>query len=138
MMSLQSNVLYLLGTRSKASEQCLCKFNFICRFYDHLSKTIFLWVLSYLKQNHAMPLQDREALMKLLTFESVEEMVRKRVEKKAKVFGREVSLDHDHDETNGKYKVDPSVVSLLYVKWVMPLTKLVQVEYLLRRLDWRS
>ena len=72
--------------------------------------------------------------MKLLTFESVEEMVRKRVEKKAMVFGQDVSLNHV-DDKNVKYKVDPSVASQLYKKWIIPLTKDVQVEYLLRRLD---
>ncbi|KAJ7966267.1 Chorismate mutase [Quillaja saponaria] len=77
--------------------------------------------------------QDREALLKLLTFESVEEMVKKRVAKKAMVFGQEVSLDTDDKE--GNYKVNPSVVSRLYEEWVMPLTKIVQVEYLLLRLD---
>ncbi|KAI9191716.1 hypothetical protein LWI28_012480 [Acer negundo] len=81
----------------------------------------------------AIRAKDKDALMKLLTFEKVEEMVRRRVEKKAMVFGQEVNLDNDNSK--GKYKVDPSVVSRLYVEWVMPLTKLVQVEYLLRRLD---
>lgn len=70
--------------------------------------------------------------MRLLTFPNVEEMVRRRVEKKAMIFGQEVNVS---DECKGKYKVDPSVVSRLYVDWVMPLTKHVQVEYLLRRLD---
>ncbi|GAV84305.1 hypothetical protein CFOL_v3_27749, partial [Cephalotus follicularis] len=78
--------------------------------------------------------QDRDALMKLLTFESIEEMVRKRVEKKAMVFGQELSLDNT-THNRGVHKVDPSVVSRLYVDWIMPLTKQVQVEYLLRRLD---
>ena len=77
--------------------------------------------------------QDRDALMKLLTFESVEEEVKKRVAKKAMVFGQEVTLNND--DNKGKYKVDPSVVSRLYGDWIIPLTKLVQVEYLLRRLD---
>lgn len=77
-------------------------------------------------------LQDRKALMKLLTDESVEEMVVKRVKRKAMVFGQEVTLDHN--VKGKKYKVDPSVVSLLYQKWIIPLTKIVQVEYLLRRL----
>ncbi|KAF9615904.1 hypothetical protein IFM89_027031 [Coptis chinensis] len=81
----------------------------------------------------AIRAQDKDTLMKLLTFESVEEMVKKRVEQKAMVFGQEVSLDDKGD--TGKYKVDPSLVSRLYGEWVMPLTKLVQVEYLLRRLD---
>ncbi|KAL2346654.1 hypothetical protein Fmac_000654 [Flemingia macrophylla] len=76
--------------------------------------------------------KDREALMKLLTSESVEKMVVKRVKKKAMVFGQEVTLDRD--VKGKKYKVDPSVVSLLYQKWIIPLTKIVEVEYLLRRL----
>ncbi|KAF7817304.1 chorismate mutase 2 isoform X1 [Senna tora] len=78
--------------------------------------------------------RDTEGLMKLLTFASVEEMVKKRVEKKAMVFGQEVSLERDDDD-KGNYKVDPSLVSRLYDKWVIPLTKEVEVEYLLRRLD---
>ncbi|KAK7260976.1 hypothetical protein RIF29_27279 [Crotalaria pallida] len=78
--------------------------------------------------------KDKEGLMKLLTFEKVEEMVRKRVEKKAKVFGQNVMLDHV-DDRNKKYKVDPSFVSSLYKKWLIPLTKDVEVDYLLRRLD---
>lgn len=76
--------------------------------------------------------------MKLLTFTAVEEMVKKRVEKKAVIFGQQVSLDNNTSgaKQNGtaKYKVDPSLVSRLYGEWVMPLTKLAQVEYLLRRL----
>ncbi|KAK7352641.1 hypothetical protein VNO80_18065 [Phaseolus coccineus] len=78
--------------------------------------------------------KDREALMKLLTLKRVEEMVVKRVEKKAMVFGQEVSLDNDVKK-GGTYKVDPSIVSLLYQKWLIPLTKNVELEYLLKRLD---
>ncbi|OIW14974.1 hypothetical protein TanjilG_30693 [Lupinus angustifolius] len=76
--------------------------------------------------------KDREALMKLLTSKSVEEMVIKRVEKKAMVFGQEVSVDN---VVKGKYKVDPLMVSHLYKKWLIPLTKIVEVEYFLHLLD---
>jgi len=79
-------------------------------------------------------LQDREGVMKLLTFTDVEETVRKRVEKKATVFGQEVSLDSNNDG-NGKRKFDPTVASRLYKNWMIPLTKEIEVEYLLRRLD---
>lgn len=79
-------------------------------------------------------IQDANALMKLLTFKNVEEMVKRRVEKKAAVFGQRVSLDDT--EPDQKPKIDQAIVSRLYDEWVMPLTKLVQVEYLLRRLDW--
>ncbi|AES59088.2 putative chorismate mutase [Medicago truncatula] len=78
--------------------------------------------------------KDKEGLMKLLTFKSVEEMVKKRVEKKATLFGQDISLNSS-DDSKGKQKFDPSVASKLYEKWVIPLTKEVQVEYLLRRLD---
>ncbi|KAK6158782.1 hypothetical protein DH2020_006096 [Rehmannia glutinosa] len=81
----------------------------------------------------AIRAKDREALMKLLTFQSVEEMIKKRVEKKAMIFGQDVDLNQN--DINGKYKVNPSIVSQLYGEWVIPLTKYVQVEYLLRRLD---
>ncbi|KAL5074448.1 hypothetical protein RYX36_013432 [Vicia faba] len=76
--------------------------------------------------------KDREALMSLLVDKRVEEMVLKRVEKKAMVFGQEMSLDPN---VKGKYKVDPSIVYSLYNKWIIPMTKDIEVEYLLRRLD---
>lgn len=72
--------------------------------------------------------------MKLLTFEKVEEMVKKRVQKKAETFGQEVKCVFSGADEN-KYKVDPLVVSRIYGEWLIPLTKVVEVEYLLRRLD---
>ncbi|KAL9177048.1 hypothetical protein ABFS82_01G032800 [Erythranthe guttata] len=82
----------------------------------------------------AIRAKDRDGLMKLLTFESVEEVIKKRVEKKATVFGQDV-VDLEQNNNHGKFKVDPSVVARLYGDWVIPLTKFVQVEYLLCRLD---
>ncbi|KAG6555194.1 hypothetical protein Mapa_003233 [Marchantia paleacea] len=76
--------------------------------------------------------QDSEALYKLITFESVELNVQRRVEAKARTFGQEVALDADKPPV---YKIDPKLVARLYGDWVMPLTKKVQVQYLLRRLD---
>ncbi|KAK1291525.1 Chorismate mutase 2 [Acorus calamus] len=82
----------------------------------------------------AIRAKDRNALMKLLTSESVEEMVKRRVMKKAMVFGQNVTLGDDKDN-RPRYKIDPLVVSRIYGEWVIPLTKIVEVEYLLRRLD---
>lgn len=78
--------------------------------------------------------QDTDALMNLLTFTIVEEMVKRRVQKKAMVFGQTVTLNAT-DINDSSYKVDPSVVGMLYDKWIVPLTKQVEVEYLLRRLE---
>ena len=68
--------------------------------------------------------------MDLLTYPEVEEAIKKRVETKAKTFGQVVT-----DATEPVYKIKPSLVADIYGDWIMPLTKEVQVEYLLRRLD---
>ena len=77
--------------------------------------------------------------------------VLQRVRLKAATFGQEVVLGADDPsaaaassgsgggdgEGDGRpsYKVLPEVVAQLYEEWVMPLTKEVEVQYLLRRLD---
>lgn len=83
--------------------------------------------------------KDKDALMKLLTSEA-QDVVKRRVEKKAMVFGQDVTLDGptetgDDNSSQSSFKVTPSVVYELYDRWVIPLTKQVEVEYLLHRLD---
>ncbi|KAE8023179.1 hypothetical protein FH972_008914 [Carpinus fangiana] len=83
----------------------------------------------------AIRVQDRARLMELLTFETVEAAVKKRVETKAKIFGQDVKSSQEEDGGDPVYKIKPSLVANLFGDWIMPLTKQVQVEYLLRRLD---
>ncbi|KAL0903579.1 hypothetical protein M5K25_027968 [Dendrobium thyrsiflorum] len=88
-------------------------------------------------QNYTPAIQakDSETLMKLLTFASVEEAVVKRVFKKAEIFGQNVNLGKNNVKgVESRYKVEPSVASKLYQEWVIPFTKQVEVDYLLRRL----
>lgn len=79
--------------------------------------------------------QDRDKLMNLLTFPTVEEAIKKRVEIKAKTYGQEMLANVENDESDPVYKIKPNLVADLYGDWIMPLTKDVQVEYLLMRLD---
>lgn len=79
--------------------------------------------------------QDKDQLMNLLTYQAVEDAVKKRVEVKAKTFGQEVPVNPMVDVTEPAYKIKPDIVADLYGDWIMPLTKEVQVDYLLRRLD---
>ncbi|XP_012489606.1 chorismate mutase 1, chloroplastic isoform X1 [Gossypium raimondii] len=79
--------------------------------------------------------QDRDWLMKLLTYPSVEESIKKRVEMKARTYGQVVPDNMNMKDGDPVYKINPSLVADLYGDWIMPLTKEVQVEYLLRRLD---
>ncbi|KAF8378744.1 hypothetical protein HHK36_030093 [Tetracentron sinense] len=83
----------------------------------------------------AIRVQDKAQLMDLLTFEAVEAAIKKRVERKAKTYGQEVRIHEEEDAADPIYKIKPSLVADLYGDWIMPLTKEVQVEYLLRRLD---
>ncbi|KAM3760076.1 hypothetical protein ACB098_01G167100 [Castanea mollissima] len=83
----------------------------------------------------AIRAQDSQTLMDMLTFPEVEEAIRKRVEMKAKTYAQEVTMSVEGDEAEPVYKIEPSLVADLYGDWIMPLTKEVQVEYLLRRLD---
>ncbi|XP_050381772.1 chorismate mutase 1, chloroplastic [Argentina anserina] len=81
--------------------------------------------------------QNRDKLMALLTYPTVEDAIIKRVEMKAKTYGQEVTVYKVKEEQPGLqvYKMKPELVADLYGEWIMPLTKQVQVEYLLRRLD---
>lgn len=80
-------------------------------------------------------MQDKKKLMDLLTYPAVEDAIKNRVETKTKTFGQVVTVGFGEDATEPIYKIKPSLVADLYGEWIMPLTKEVQVEYLLRRLD---
>lgn len=78
--------------------------------------------------------KDANGLMELLTDTAVEAQVLKRVECKAAAYG----VPPDADGNGGAAvspKIDPKEVGRLYEAWVMPLTKEVQVKYLLHRLE---
>lgn len=76
--------------------------------------------------------KDADGIMALLTDLPQEERVIERVRRKAGVFGQDVGASAD----NPVHKVDPEAVASLYKDWLMPLTKDVEVDYLLRRLEW--
>ncbi|KFK33786.1 hypothetical protein AALP_AA5G060100 [Arabis alpina] len=88
----------------------------------------------------AIKAQDKDALMDMLTFPTVEEAIKKRVEMKTRTYGQEVKVGMEEKEEVAQsesqvYKISPILVGDLYGDWIMPLTKEVQVAYLLRRLD---
>ncbi|XP_076954413.1 chorismate mutase 1, chloroplastic-like [Bidens hawaiensis] len=83
----------------------------------------------------AVKAQDGKKLMELLTYPAVEEAIQRRVETKARTYGQVVYVGPAEAEPEPVYKINPSLVADLYGDWIMPLTKEVQVEYLLRRLD---
>ena len=85
--------------------------------------------------------QDGNGLMQLLTNQAVEDRVVARVTNKAAFYGQDINEEVPDaskvltNPENQKYKVAPEIIADLYFKWIMPMTKDVQVEYLLQRLD---
>lgn len=58
--------------------------------------------------------------------------------RKTATFGTDYTADGpvEADDPEQLYKVQPDTVAALFEDWVMPLTKEVEVMYLLRRLEW--
>lgn len=73
--------------------------------------------------------------MELLTYETVEALVQERVEMKSRAYGQVVKIEDKGEVVDPAYKIESGLIGNLYRDWIMPLTKQVQVEYLLRRLD---
>ncbi len=74
--------------------------------------------------------------MSLLTDLPQEDRVVSRVRRKAAAFGQDMD-DASADDEHPVHKVDPDVVASFYRNWLMPYTKEVEVDYLLRRLEWK-
>lgn len=73
--------------------------------------------------------RDAEGLLRALTNEEVERQLLTRLRRKAELYGRDITTHDDKDE-----KISPEAVVALYRDYVIPLTKRVEVAYLLRRL----
>lgn len=86
---------------------------------------------------------DTAAIEELLTNRAVEARVLKRLKKKALIYGQDIADDDAPPSENGvpgspqmgTYKIDLDLVVRLYEKYVIPLTKKVEVDYLMQRLN---
>lgn len=73
--------------------------------------------------------RDEEGIMEKLTNMQVEEKLLERVKIKTRTYGQEP------ETVNPIMKIQPDVISKIYKDFIIPLTKDVEVEYLLQRLD---
>lgn len=76
--------------------------------------------------------RDVEGIERAITNSKVEETILARLGEKALAYGTDPTLRWSQ-RTQGK--VDSEVVKRIYKEWVIPLTKKVEVDYLLRRLE---
>ncbi|KAF8558241.1 chorismate mutase [Imleria badia] len=81
---------------------------------------------------------NRQALEALITKPEVERKLLLRLRKKASTYAQEFNPDGDaiaNSNMNGTAKIDVDGVVELYENYIIPLTKEVEVDYLLHRLD---
>ncbi|ORX47877.1 chorismate mutase [Piromyces finnis] len=76
--------------------------------------------------------QEKDKIYELLTNEDVERKLLTRVEKKARTFGQDIEFK---DNDSPHLKIQPIIIPELYRDFIMPLTKEVELEYLLNRLN---
>ena len=72
---------------------------------------------------------DAEGIMELLTNKKVEEILLKRVALKAATYGR-----YPEDPDDVDCKIQPDAIASIYENWIIPLTKEVEVDYLMARI----
>lgn len=76
--------------------------------------------------------EDREGIAESITNAAVEKKVLERLRLKAATYGRDPSIP---DGTEGGAKINVDAVVSMYKDFVIPLTKEVEVEYLMQRLE---
>ena len=76
--------------------------------------------------------EDREGIDAAITNEKVERQVLERLRLKAKTYGKDPSVNSNG--VGGEEKIDIEAVVSMYAQVVIPLTKVVEVEYLMQRL----
>jgi chorismate mutase len=79
--------------------------------------------------------------MELLTNTAVEKKLLRRLRKKVLIYGQEVDDSGENEDGDGgnyvaqQPRISPTLMAAIYEQFVIPLTKKVEVEYLLQRLD---
>ncbi|KAL6923539.1 hypothetical protein FSHL1_000788 [Fusarium sambucinum] len=76
--------------------------------------------------------EDREGIAESITNAAVEKQVLERLRLKALTYGKDPSIP---DGTEGAAKINVDAVVSMYKDFVIPLTKEVEVEYLMQRLE---
>eukprot|EP01127_Copromyxa_protea_P010088 TRINITY_DN2426_c0_g1_i2.p1 TRINITY_DN2426_c0_g1~~TRINITY_DN2426_c0_g1_i2.p1 ORF type:complete len:424 (-),score=92.49 TRINITY_DN2426_c0_g1_i2:36-1307(-) len=79
----------------------------------------------------AIQARDRDKLWELITHQEVEDRLLERISLKASTYGQDI----EKTGATQTFKVSPSVIRDIYRDFIITLTKDVQIQYLLQRLD---
>jgi len=81
------------------------------------------------KYDNARAANDTDALYEYITDTAVEEKLLQRVERKTATYMQEI------ENTSPASKIPLHVIADIYRQWIIPLTKEIEIEYLLRRTE---
>ncbi|KAG6007730.1 hypothetical protein E4U21_005569 [Claviceps maximensis] len=84
------------------------------------------------KYRRMIEANDRAGIAESITNSAVEKSVLARLRLKAQTYGKDPSIS---DKTKGHVKINVDAVVAMYEDFVIPLTKYVEVEYLMQRLE---
>ncbi len=76
--------------------------------------------------------RNRQELMRLITDADAEQRVLQRVERKARTYGSDLDESSDCQKKKNQ-KIAPEKIAEVYADWIIPLTKEVEILYLLER-----
>ncbi|ODV98590.1 hypothetical protein PACTADRAFT_184802 [Pachysolen tannophilus NRRL Y-2460] len=119
-----------LGSTCTADIECLQSLSrrihfgkFVAEAKFQSEKELFIKLI---KEKNVKGLEDA------ITNSVVEEKILQRLVEKGKAYGVDPSLKYSQ---NPQSKVNPEIIAVIYKKWIIPLTKKVEIDYLLRRLE---
>ncbi|CAH6720896.1 chorismate mutase [[Candida] jaroonii] len=119
-----------LGSVSTSDVECLQTISRRIHFGKFVAESKF----QNDKENYIRMIKEKdvEGIERSITNKAVEDKILERLEIKAESYGIDPSLKFSQ---NKQSKVDPKVISQLYKDYIIPLTKKVEIDYLLRRLE---
>lgn len=119
-----------LGSVSTSDVECLQTISRRIHFGKFVAESKF----QNDKENYIRMIKEKdvEGIERSITNKVVEDKILERLEIKAESYGIDPSLKFSQ---NKQSKVDPKVISQLYKDYIIPLTKKVEIDYLLRRLE---
>ncbi|KAK9495915.1 chorismate mutase [Lipomyces doorenjongii] len=118
-----------LGSSSLCDVECLRSLSRRIHFGRFVAESKFL--MERETMTAMIKAKDMAGLDAAITNSAVEKQVLARLKKKAETYG----IDPNLMSSPNHKKVDAGAVVAMYENWVIPLTKEVEVEYLLHRLD---
>ncbi|EGD95699.1 chorismate mutase [Trichophyton tonsurans CBS 112818] len=122
------------GSSATSDVSCLQAFSRRIHFGKFVAESKFLAETD--KFVKLIKAEDRDGIEEAITNSKVEKMVLDRLRLKAKTYGRDPA-----NPSEGKSKIDFEAVVSMYKYSVIPVTKFVEVEYLMQRLkgtEWED